>query len=153
MALGLVNEALIAAELPGRFCTAVHGHIRRGGDRVRIEIASAGHPPPLVLRRGGAVDMIDIPGLLLGVARDAEFGHAEVALDPGDTLLIYTDGATELHGVDPAEGERLLHDQVASSVGWSAQEIVEGVERRALVASGGGLRDALALLALQVRPT
>lgn len=153
MALGLVNEALIAADLPGRFCTAVHGHIHRDGDQVRIDIASAGHPPPLVLRRAGGVDEIDIPGLLLGVAIDAEFGHAEVVLDPGDTLLIYTDGATELHGVGPADGERLLHEQVAASVGRSAQEIVEGVERQALVASGGGLRDDLALLALQACPT
>jgi serine phosphatase RsbU (regulator of sigma subunit) len=154
LALGLVNEALIAAEIPGRFCTAIHGWVtdRHDGD-VKLELASAGHPPPLVLRAGGEVETVDVSGLLLGVTRDAGFGATDVTLRPGDTMLLYTDGMTELTGIDPIQGERILREQLASLAGRSAREIVEGVERRALLEAKGEMRDDIALLALQATAT
>ncbi|GAA4704902.1 hypothetical protein GCM10023349_23180 [Nocardioides conyzicola] len=68
----------------------------------RVELASAGHPPPLVITRGAA-DVVDLPVRpLLGVG----LGEAEtVTLDlpPGAALLLYTDGLVERRGVDMDE--------------------------------------------------
>jgi serine phosphatase RsbU (regulator of sigma subunit) len=67
-------------------------------------------------------------------------------------LLLYTDGAIELRGGDPWRGEQALLEAARAGAGTSPQELVERVERGALVLSGGELRDDLALLALAAPP-
>jgi PAS domain-containing protein len=63
--------------------------------RRRLVWAQAGHPPPLLLRRGEA-DFLDRPaGALLGARHDPSFAEAEFHLEPGDHLLLYTDGLVE----------------------------------------------------------
>ena len=65
---------------------------------------------------------------------------------------MYTDGATELRGDDPWRGEQALRDTVRAGAGSGPAELVERVEREALVLSGGELRDDLALLAVAAPP-
>jgi PAS domain S-box-containing protein len=149
-ALHLLNEALLESAAPTRMCTAVYGNLSWDGDEVAVRLAVAGHPPPLVLGPASRVDEVDAGGLLLGVARDPEFGTAELRLGRGQALVLYTDGITELRDCDPAEGERLLRDSLAGVDGRPAVEMLEAVERAALMASGGSLRDDMALLALHV---
>lgn len=59
--------------------------------------ANAGHEPPLLLRaHGGAVEEISEPrGCPLGFVAHARYVHGTVSLEPGDMLLLYTDGLTE----------------------------------------------------------
>lgn len=59
-----------------------------------IVYVNAGHTPPLLLRRDGAVELTD-SDLLLGVVSRAEFVNRELQLDPGDSLILFTDGVTE----------------------------------------------------------
>ncbi len=112
-----------------------------------MRLLAAGHPPPLIVRAGGAVEAVEVAGTLLGVAPAPAFGAADVRLSPGDALLLYTDGATELRGQDPWRGETVLRETLLASAGLPVSEIVERVEHQALVLSGGELRDDLALLA------
>jgi serine phosphatase RsbU (regulator of sigma subunit)/anti-anti-sigma regulatory factor len=58
-------------------------------------IASAGHPPSLVLRRRGGVERIEKTGPALGLVHEAVFGERCVSLSPGDRLFFYTDGLTD----------------------------------------------------------
>lgn len=60
-------------------------------DDGRAAIASAGHPPPLLLKNGAASD-IDIAGPLPGLAGDSPYRLAELKLSAGDRLLFATDG-------------------------------------------------------------
>ncbi|MFD9128189.1 SpoIIE family protein phosphatase [Kitasatospora sp. NPDC059571] len=71
--------------------------------------ARAGHLPPLLAGTGGPARYLDPPeGLLLGVVPSAAYRNAEVRLDPGDLLLLYTDGLVVRRGADLADGlERL----------------------------------------------
>lgn len=72
-----------------------------------------------------------------------------LTLRAGDTLLTYSDGATELRSRPPTAGEAALRRAVAEPTA-SAQELVERIERQALALSDGLLRDDLVLLALKV---
>jgi len=147
-ALRLVDDAL--RRRPAlQFCSAVHGRLRPlEGGGVAVQLLAAGHPPPLVLRRHGSLEAVEIAGTLLGAAPHPSFGEANLYLAPGDLLLLYTDGATELRGEDPWRGEAALRETMLGSAGRSPSELVERVEHEALVRSGGELRDDLALLAV-----
>jgi serine phosphatase RsbU (regulator of sigma subunit) len=130
----------------GRFVTLACARVEMQ-DAVTVTVACAGHPEPRVLRAAGAVEPIGGRGTLLGVLHEVEVFDHSARLDPGDALVLYTDGLTEAsaprvwtsHQLDAAlAGARRLH----------AQRIVEHLE--SLVP--GPLRDDLALLALRVQP-
>ncbi|MFF7640595.1 SpoIIE family protein phosphatase [Streptomyces canus] len=74
--------------------------------------AQAGHPPPLLVRRG-EVRYLDRPlGMLLGACADPEFQDARCVLEPGDRVVFYTDGLVER----PSEGIDLGLDRLAAAV-------------------------------------
>jgi len=152
-ALRLVDEALRRRVGPLQFCSAIHGRLRsaRGGG-LDVRLLNAGHPLPLVVRRGGELETVDVQGTLLGVTAESTFGEANLHLADGDTLVLYTDGATELRGEDPWRGEAALRAALESAAGASPRELVERLERQALIHSGGELRDDLALLAIRAAP-
>ena len=60
-----------------------------------VRYANAGHNPALVLREQGGVEELHSTGIPLGIIADAECTTEEVTLEPGDTIVIYTDGVTE----------------------------------------------------------
>ena len=67
-------------------------------------IASAGHPPPLLVTPGGGVDLVQItPGAPLGV-RGQRYEEREFAVEPGSALALYTDGLVEDHDRDIEAG-------------------------------------------------
>ena len=60
-----------------------------------LSYCSAGHPPAMLLRANGELELLTEGGLLLGVLADAEYGCGSCVLGKGDTLLVYSDGITE----------------------------------------------------------
>ncbi|MEY9930500.1 sigma-B regulation protein RsbU (phosphoserine phosphatase) [Catenulispora sp. GP43] len=81
-----------------RYCTAIYGTLEPDPvtGRVAVHLASGGHPPAVVLRGDGTADYLRTPGgLLVGILPKAHFTAADIVLNPGDTLLLYTDGLTE----------------------------------------------------------
>jgi serine phosphatase RsbU (regulator of sigma subunit) len=63
-----------------------------GGD---LEFACAGHPFPLLRRRDGVVEELGLGGLPLGVRQDLSFSSERVVIEPGDILVLYSDGLPE----------------------------------------------------------
>jgi serine phosphatase RsbU (regulator of sigma subunit) len=78
------------------FCTAVYGTLAhtRGGSS--FEMASGGHPLPIIRRAGGGTEMVGEPGTLLGAFPDSRSVTVTAQLAPGDTMLLYTDGVTDV---------------------------------------------------------
>lgn len=74
----------------GRFATAAYGVIESSTRKVTL--AGAGHPHPLLMGGGLPSRAIETEGPLLGVFADGEFTQAEFTIEPGQTLLLYTDG-------------------------------------------------------------
>ena len=66
----------------------------------KFSVASAGHPPLLVLRANGEVETIEASGPALGLYSDAHFSEESLVLESGDRVLMYTDGIFNLGGDD-----------------------------------------------------
>ncbi|MFI9555175.1 SpoIIE family protein phosphatase [Nonomuraea endophytica] len=153
--LDRLNATLIDEAEEGRFLSLLCGELTplpQGG--ARCAIASAGHPPPLVLRASGVVETVAAPQLLLGIEGSAQFFDESFELAPGDVLLCVTDGVTERR-----EGKRLLDDDdglarlLATCGGLSAHAVAERVRHAVETFATEPSRDDLAMLVLKaVRP-
>jgi hypothetical protein len=66
----------------------------------RVVLSSAGHPPALLASKNGEVRELPAPGPLMGAFEDARWPQEDVAVAPGDVLLLYTDGVTAALGRD-----------------------------------------------------
>jgi PAS domain S-box-containing protein len=144
-----LNRALLEQSVEERFCTVCHLRLHPSRDHLRITLSSAGHPLPLLLRRDGRVFSVGEPGQLLGVLPEVSLVDSVVDLDPGDTLLIYTDGATEQRR-EAVAGEKRLRDAFAASLGRDAEATAAGVEEALRAARGSSpQRDDVALLVIR----
>jgi len=146
-ALARVNDLLLDAQ--AGFVTAFLGML----DPVSGELvcASAGHPPAILIS-GSRSSFLTGGSSLLGVFENAVFEETTLRLDPGDTLLLYTDGLTEARRGGVMLGEHELLAQVASRLALSPADLTKQLYREALAFSGGDLGDDLALLAIRLQP-
>ncbi len=151
--LGRVNEAILRQFDDGRFCTVLHGRVRIEAGEARLRLASAGHPPPLILRAEGTIESVEVGGPLLGVVPEVTHRDVHVTLAPGDALVCFTDGVTEGRGPQGMFGDRALVPTLEACAGLDAETIAERVTRAALDFQGGQTQDDLALLVLRVPPT
>jgi sigma-B regulation protein RsbU (phosphoserine phosphatase) len=120
----------------------------------KIVFASGGHTSPVLVRPGGAPRLLaDRPGTVVGIQPNLSFEQRELQLEPGDTLLLYTDGVTE--AFDPGRvcfGEdRLL--QALGAPAPASKELVQNVlEAVRAFARGEAQSDDIALLAIRWLP-
>src|SRR2546423_5355793 len=90
-----------------------------------LNYCSAGHPPALVLRANGEIELLSEGGLLLGVLSDAVYEHGTIQLELGDTLLVYSDGITEsLNKAGEEFGCARLEKQLGQAPADSADSIL-----------------------------
>jgi serine phosphatase RsbU (regulator of sigma subunit) len=148
--LGLLNDAIMRQLDDGRFCTALHGRVSVAPGAARFTLASAGHPPPLVLRADGRVETVPCSGPLLGVVAAVVHPDVIVRLAPGDALVCFTDGVTEGRGPKGMYGDERLAELLATVVGEDAAGIADRIVEDVLEFQGGRTQDDLALLVLRV---
>jgi sigma-B regulation protein RsbU (phosphoserine phosphatase) len=102
----------------------------------RLVYVNAGQTPPLLRRGDGTYERLDATGIALGMFEGSAYQAAETRLDPGDTLVSYSDGITEAENPSgqPFE-ESGLESVVATYAAFSAAEIgtetIRAVERHA----------------------
>lgn len=96
LACMLKHASRVFAEstLPSQYATLVCGRAMRDGT---IELANAGHPPPLLVRNG-TVEPFEHSDLPVGLFASEEFTVIELHFNPGDGLVIYSDGVSEAVG-------------------------------------------------------
>ena len=111
----------------GTFVTTFYGVLRPGARTLRY--VNAGHNPPLLLRAStGTFETLEPTGPALGLVCDAAFSEAEVAIEPGDLLVLYTDGVIDaIDGADTEFGEERFRATVQSLRDAPAGAIVEGI--------------------------
>ena len=120
----------------------------------KIVFASGGHTSPVLVRPGGMPRLLaDRPGTVVGIQPNLSFEQRELQLEPGDTLLLYTDGVTEAFDPDRlCFGEdRLL--QILGDAAPASKELVDRVlEGVRAFARGESQSDDIALLAIRWLP-
>src|SRR5271170_287580 len=88
-----VNRHLCYLRPAAPFVTAFLAQI--DGHRGEVTYCNAGHFPPILLRADGRAELLETGGPLLGAMENAEFNSGELVLEPGDTLVAYSDGILE----------------------------------------------------------
>jgi len=105
-----VNQGLTEDTEPSEFATLFYGVL--DSEARRFTYASAGHEPALLVR-AGEVRSLGVGGPLLGVSRHVTYEEEVVALEPGDMLVIYSDGAIDAANYD---GERFGRDRLLDAI-------------------------------------
>jgi len=116
--------------------------------RAELDIALGGHPGPLRCRPDGSVDALGLQGTVLGLV-EPRVRSIRYPLNPGDTVVFYTDGVTDARGdeaVSLDELEEAVRGSAPLGPAETANAIRSSVERR----RPGGSKDDTAILVLHV---
>jgi sigma-B regulation protein RsbU (phosphoserine phosphatase) len=140
-----LNRFLCEHEQVGRYATMILGILDRSG---QFEFINAGHPSPLILRRREVTELYAGGSFPVGLVPEAEFHSKKTMLEPGDTLVLFSDGVTE--AMDPDEqlfGDHRLkealsgqHDTPLDHLKKTVLESIESFTR------GAGQADDVTLL-------
>ena len=149
-ALRALNEVLLRHETD-RFCTVALLRLRSLHGAWQVTASLGGHPQPLSVTAEGAVGVLGTPGTLVWLFDDPRLEDSSFELEPGSTLLLYTDGVTEGRRGSDFYGDRRLRDLVAAH-GGAPQELVDALLLDVLDFQRGKPRDDIALVALGIAP-
>jgi phosphoserine phosphatase RsbU/P len=115
------NRVFCESTIAGQYATLICGRAGRQGE---IEITSAGHFPALVVTKDG-VRQISATGLPLGMFSTSQYTVQRVRLEPGDSLLLYTDGISEANNPAGKEyGVAGIMRVAEERHGWAPHELM-----------------------------
>jgi sigma-B regulation protein RsbU (phosphoserine phosphatase) len=148
-ALGLLNADLLSAELQeAPFVTMVYGIYNEA--TCECTYARAGHPRPLLLGPKGDLQQLDGEGPLLGIFPNATFSASRRRLEPGQRVLLYTDGAERVEPCRGASPDRLFEIIRTGSL-LPVEALLDAILDAVRGATGGRrLADDVTLVALEV---
>jgi len=132
-----LNHVIHRSGLTSRFVSLLYGEIESGGN---LAYTNAGHEPGLVVRASGEIELMHSTGIVMGPLEEAEYGRKMLQIDPGDAVVLYSDGVIERR--DPGGNEEFgldrFKDVLRDSLtrGFSAAEVCEFLLER-LRAFGG----------------
>ena len=144
-----VNRALVPQVPPGRFCTAVCAVLERTEGGVRLTVAAAGHPLPLLARANDGISRVGSEGMLLGVLPDVVLEERDVLLQPGDAVAFFTDGALNEPDPNRLTAESRLATVLQENRDGSAAALAHAVENEALRTRRPGREDDVAVLVVR----
>lgn len=119
-----LNRYLSEATPENRLITLFYGELDLNSGE--LSYINAGHNPPLLWRSHGAVEWLPATSLVLAVMRDIPFVESKIHLNPGDQLLLYTDGITEAFNEKEEEfGEQRLVEFFRRFTDESQEEMLD----------------------------
>jgi serine phosphatase RsbU (regulator of sigma subunit) len=114
-----------------------------------ISYSRAGHPPAAILRRDGNVEFLREGELPIGLFAGIKYGLFENHLNPGDKIILYTDGIMEARHDGKLFDLEGVERALTSFRGASLEEIVNGLIEEARKWSEDNLQDDIAILAIE----
>jgi serine phosphatase RsbU (regulator of sigma subunit) len=135
------------------YATAIYMIIDTAALQVRW--ASAGHPSPLLLRGRDSVELLPMPrekrGKVLGLVASSAYETSELSLQPGDRLLLYTDGIYEIFSGDREFGVSGLASALRQSLTQPTPQLLDCVLQTARAfGSSKDFEDDVCLLAIDI---
>ena len=126
----MVNDMLCGESVESMFVTVFYGiyDLKTG----EIDFTNAGHNPPYILHADGTVEMLKSEcNLVLGAIEGMTFKNESLRLNPGDALVMFTDGVTEAENKDHEQfGEARLEAALAELKGAESKQIVDTVNAK-----------------------
>jgi PAS domain S-box-containing protein len=146
-----VNRVLLETDTGERFATLQLARIEtRESGAIDVELASAAHPPAVIVRGDGTTETLS-GGAIVGVWQRVDVAVHRFTVEPGETLLLYTDGWLEAGPVDSHRTSEELAQQIAAIADDDLDSALDRLRADAIARAGSELGDDLVLLAL--RPT
>ncbi|MEY2473890.1 MAG: hypothetical protein QOK28_3219, partial [Actinomycetota bacterium] len=129
-ALRRLNAVLVGAQdQPDKYCTVALAELHRLDSRgAVVKVALGGHPHPLIVRKSGLVERVGTTGPVVGWRADVEFVDAETTMEPGEALVLYTDGLLEILAAREADAAAALQALLASPGGSTAAGIADRLD-------------------------
>lgn len=120
------NKLLFYSTSPEKFATVFYGILDT--QRHTLKFSNAGHDSPYVLHTNTSVSRLQTGGVPLGMLEEFPFEEEEVQMNPGDLLVVYSDGVTEAWNTDEVEfGEKRLAEVLHQYHNKTASELIDGV--------------------------
>ncbi|HWH12124.1 MAG TPA: SpoIIE family protein phosphatase [Solirubrobacteraceae bacterium] len=141
-------DAALRSQPELSLCSLLCLRVRAG----RVTIGSAGHPLPLLVADGSAAP-VGQPGPLLGAFADSSWLQTSLDLEPGQTLVLYTDGVTDTVGADGRFGDDRLLDLLGRSADCRPADLLTALDERLTAFQVGPQADDTAALALRRQPS
>jgi sigma-B regulation protein RsbU (phosphoserine phosphatase) len=146
---GRINRIVAANVGSGKFITFFYGVL--DGERRRFSYTNAGHCEPILVRRNGECERVNHGGVVLGVFPDWTYQEQHVDLEPGDRLVIFSDGITEIENAEHDEfGEVRLMDVLRANRELDAESMQKRVMAAIAEFSGGNFQDDATLIVTSV---
>jgi sigma-B regulation protein RsbU (phosphoserine phosphatase) len=148
-AVARINQTVFENTPGNKYITFFLAHLDAASGR--LSYVNAGHNPPILARRTGAIEYLGEGGVVLGLIEDTTYTQRDVELAQGDTLLVFSDGVSETWSADDEEfGEKRLTEVVTRWRGLDARaleaEILRQLER---FAGGAKATDDRTLIVLK----
>ena len=122
-----VNRYLADNIPPNRFVTLFYAEL--DPPTGSLTFINAGHNPPIIAHATGTVEHLAAGGIPLGIAPNASYREGRTQLQPGDVMVIYSDGVTETQNPQGEEfGPVRLYEVVARNMDASAAGIRDRIE-------------------------
>ncbi len=145
-----VNRVICGHMTEDKFITFFYGALDRRTRR--LSYTNAGHNAPLLLRRDGSTQWLDKGGAVFGVFREERYEQAEVVLQPGDWLILFTDGVVEAQNAQGEEfGEARLIEVVQQNRSLHADAMQQTIMQTIEAFTRGEFQDDATLLVLKVQ--
>lgn len=127
ISMAKVNYLLWESIERNQFVTAFYGIL--DATNKTLSYTNAGHNPPLLLDKNGNAKFIDKGSLPLGMFRDTRYHEYYLTTEPGDVLMLYTDGVTEALNPKGEEfGRQRLAEAVRANQDLGAREMIAAVK-------------------------
>jgi len=141
------NRMFAESTLANQYATLIVGKMNANGE---VEMCNAGHLPPIIVGGEKSIEL-GSSGLPLGMFCDSSFVSSGVKLEPGETLLLFTDGVTEANSADGTEfgTERLRASINGSAAGHPTELLQTCVNAVTAFRNGTARNDDLTMLALK----
>ncbi len=130
-----VNQAVLNSARE-QFCTAVYGTLEDSPDGWTLAVSVGGHPLPLIVRADGRAEPVGAHGTLLGAFPEVTLRARTAALRPGDTVVFFTDGVTDVPPPHTLGDEEFTALVVEAAAGGADAETVADRIHAALAALG-----------------
>jgi sigma-B regulation protein RsbU (phosphoserine phosphatase) len=144
-----INHALCRHMKLGRFVTFFYS-VYDVESRV-LRYTNAGHNPPILFRSDGTVVRLTASGIVAGIYEEAAYETGETRLDPGDRLVLFTDGITEARSAEGLElGDEGMIDVLTAAPDVDAGGLVTRIFEHVHAFANGPLEDDATAVVLRV---